>query len=61
MVHVQPGDPVPERTERVVKARRVGAPRDEAEDVAARWNQLVAPDVRLDALEQLQAHSVAPI
>jgi len=58
---VQRGDAVPECTEHVVQARRVGAAGDETEDLTARRDQLVAPDVRVDALEQLQAHSVAPI
>jgi len=54
VVDVQRRDAVAERAERVVQAGRVGAARDEAQDVAAGLDQVVAPDVRLDALEDVQ-------
>src|SRR5581483_3848099 len=54
VVDVQSGDAVPELAERMEEARRVGAPGDEAEDLAAGLDQLVAADVALDPLEDLQ-------
>jgi hypothetical protein len=53
MVHVQRGDLVAERAQRVPEARRVGAARDEAGDGTAGLDQLVAADVRLDAGAEL--------
>src|SRR5581483_8178293 len=55
VVDVQCRHAIAERAERVPQAGRVGAAGDEAQDLAAGLDQLVAADVRLDALEELQA------
>ena len=52
VVHVHRGHPVAERTERVPEARRVGAARDEAADLAPRLDQVVPADVLFDPRAQ---------
>src|SRR4051794_781712 len=52
VIHVQRRSGVPERTERVPQAGGVGAPGDEAADLAARLDQAVLPDVVLDPRPQ---------
>src|SRR5439155_2032095 len=49
VVDVQGGDPVAERPERMPQAGRVGAARDEAEDLARGRDQVVLTDVLFDA------------
>ncbi len=49
VVHVQRVDPIAERPQHVPEAGRVGAARDERDDLAAGRDQLVAADVLLDA------------
>ena len=58
VVHVDRANPIPERPESVPEARRVGAARHEARDLAAPRDQLPGPDVRLDALEHVHGRSV---
>jgi hypothetical protein len=60
VVDVQGGDAVSELGERVVQARRVGAARDQAEDLAAGVDQPVPADVRFDAGEEIQGGSLPP-
>jgi hypothetical protein len=48
VVHVEGGDAVAKRTERMPQAAGVGATRDEAEDLAARRDEVVPADVLLD-------------
>src|SRR4029077_10618936 len=60
VIDVQRRHAIAELAERVVEARRVGAARGEAEHGAARLDQLVAPDVLLDAFENAQAVIQAP-
>jgi hypothetical protein len=49
---------VAELAERVPEAGRVGAAGDEARDLAPRGDQVVPPDVRFDALEDVHLASV---
>ena len=57
VVDVDGGDVVAERPERVPEAGRVGTARDEARDAAARLDQLVGADERLDACCQRRRHT----
>ena len=59
VVDVQRRDAVAELAQRVEEAGRVGAARDEAEHLAARLDQVVPADVRLDPRE-LQASAAQP-
>jgi len=54
VVDVQRRDAVAKLAQRVEETRRVRSAGDEAEDVAAGLDQVVAANVRLDALEKLQ-------
>jgi hypothetical protein len=47
-----------ELAESVEEAGRVGAARDEAQDVATRRDQVVPADVRFDPVQELQIRSV---
>ena len=49
VVHVDGCDVVAEPSQRVPETRRVGATRDEARDAAARLDEVVGADERLDA------------
>ena len=59
VVHVQRRDAVAERAQHVPETGRVGPARDERDDLAARRDQVVPPDVLLDADEQVHGDSVA--
>jgi hypothetical protein len=52
------GDGVAQLAERVEEAGGIGAARNQAEDLAARLDQLVPADMGLDAPEKLQAERV---
>jgi hypothetical protein len=60
VVDVQRRDLEPQLTERVEEAGRVRTPRNEAQDVATRLDQVVPADVRLDPVQELQISSVPP-
>jgi hypothetical protein len=55
VVDVQRGDAVAELGKGVVETRRVGAARDEAQDLPARLDEVVPADVGLDPLQDLQS------
>jgi len=58
VVDVECRDAVAELAQRVEEAGRVCAARDEAKNVAARLEQVVPSDVRLDPVQKLQIGSV---
>jgi hypothetical protein len=58
VVDVQRGDVEPELAQRMKEAGRVGAARNQAQDLTTRLNQVVPADVRFDPAQKLQIPSV---
>jgi hypothetical protein len=58
VVDVQRRDLEPELAQRVEETGRVGAARNEAQDLATRRDQVIPADVRFDPAQELQIPSV---
>jgi len=58
VIDVERRDVEPELAQRMEETGRVGAARNEAEDVTTRLDQVVPADVRFDPAQKLQIPSV---